>query len=64
MQAFEDVPMYNPDDLVHGLLASHCADETGTVAGQCLVKDGDKVKFSPGYLLTDIFQREQGVDIN
>lgn len=49
------IPLYSPNDLVHGLLAAHCADETGIEAGKSLVKAGDKVKFSKTHELLPIF---------
>ena len=50
-------PMYCPNDLMHGLLAAHCADETGNEAGKNKLKSGDKVQLSPGHSLLDYFKR-------
>ena len=50
-------PMYCPSDLMHGLLAAHCADETGNEAGRNKLKSGDKVQLSAGHSLLDYFKR-------
>lgn len=59
-----DIPLYSPNDLVHGLLAAHCADETGHQAGQSCIKENDSVIFSPDHPLIDPFKKGQNTDIN
>jgi len=64
MEATKDIPKYSPNDLVHGLLAAHCADETGHEAGKSILKSEDRVEFSLDHPLIEPFKKGQAVDIN
>lgn len=55
---------YYPNDLMHGILAAHCADETGSIAGQSKVKAGDKVIFSKDNSLHQHLLRNNQLDMN
>src|SRR5690606_15387973 len=59
----ETKPSSYPNDLVHGLLAAHCADETGVDPGNSKVKAGNNVVFSLNNALYLKF-KELGVDLN
>jgi len=61
----QSIPFYCPNDLVHGLLAAHCADETGKEAGKSKIRSGDTVVFSIDHPLLEAFKKgEDQVDLN
>jgi len=46
---------YYPNDLIHGLLASHCASVSGKEAGNSKIKAGDAVIMSEDQSLYQAF---------
>ena len=55
---------YYPDDLMYGVLAAHCADETGSSAGNSEVKEGNRVKFGKDNILNNYLIENNGLDLN
>ena len=55
---------YYPNDFIHGVLAAHCADETGSEAGKSKVKKGDSVKFTLENSLYQLLLKDKNLDLN
>ena len=55
---------YYPSDLMHGILAAHCADESGIYAGKSKIKKDDKVEFSSSNTLYQYLIQNNDLNLN
>jgi hypothetical protein len=53
-----------PNDFIHLILAAHCANQTGSEAGNLKVKNGDSVIFSLENELYKFYTQSTNIDLN